>query len=268
MEAVSEARTTTQDVDIPSKCFQVIPGVLRPDHSLLLPRVLAAPRSEKCPLRPRCPCPAYGVRAITGRYPTMEDAVAVVENLIELPTSQFSSPLQSPKHVYEMKESQNGDSSSEESGLTLDGSFENEVFHFFGVYDGHNGPYAANHCQEHLHENLKATYYDSLTQDTGPGTLWNDNLHNLQLERPDFEANIEDLFFEAFRQTDRQFAKYKCSARVGTTALTALVSSRSITVGNCGDSRAVLYRSGLVIPMSTDHSLDKPQEKVSHINEH
>ena len=45
---------------------------------------------------------------------------------------------------------------------------------------------------------------------------------------------------------------------VGSTAVVAIVSSRHIIVANCGDSRAVLYRGKLPMPLSVDH-------KVRHV---
>lgn len=48
----------------------------------------------------------------------------------------------------------------------------------------------------------------------------------------------------------------QCDA-VGSTAVVAIVTPDKIIVSNCGDSRAVLCRSGGAIPLSSDH-------KVSH----
>ena len=46
----------------------------------------------------------------------------------------------------------------------------------------------------------------------------------------------------------------ECDA-VGSTAVVAVVSPCNIVVANCGDSRAVLCRSGKAIPLSTDHKV-------------
>lgn len=40
---------------------------------------------------------------------------------------------------------------------------------------------------------------------------------------------------------------------VGSTAAVAVVASRHVVVANCGDSRAVLCRNGLAVPLSSDH---------------
>jgi len=46
----------------------------------------------------------------------------------------------------------------------------------------------------------------------------------------------------------------RCDA-VGSTAVVAVVTPEKIIVSNCGDSRAVLCRNGVAIPLSTDHKV-------------
>lgn len=46
----------------------------------------------------------------------------------------------------------------------------------------------------------------------------------------------------------------QCDA-VGSTAVVAVVSPDKIVVSNCGDSRAVLCRNGVAIPLSMDHKV-------------
>lgn len=46
----------------------------------------------------------------------------------------------------------------------------------------------------------------------------------------------------------------QCDA-VGSTAVAAVVTSDKIIVSNCGDSRAVLCRDGVAIPLSSDHKV-------------
>ena len=53
----------------------------------------------------------------------------------------------------------------------------------------------------------------------------------------------------------------QCDA-VGSTAVIAVVTPDKIVVSNCGDSRAVLCRNGVAIPLSSDHKVritHKPQ---------
>lgn len=46
----------------------------------------------------------------------------------------------------------------------------------------------------------------------------------------------------------------QCDA-VGSTAVVAVVTPNKIVVSNCGDSRAVLCRNGVAIPLSSDHKV-------------
>lgn len=55
---------------------------------------------------------------------------------------------------------------------------------------------------------------------------------------------------------------YEHLALVGTTAVVALVGSRMIYVANCGDSRAVLCRSGGALPLTDDHKAAREDETV------
>ena len=211
------------------------------------------------PVRARCACPVYGVRASAGRRARMEDAVSIVENLLEVsrPSSFWKT------------ERKKGDLAAavESNGSEAPSMCETEVCHFFGVYDGHNGPYAAHHCRGRLHENLRAVYLDlcsggdsdtdSVTVmvdsgaavTTGEGQEWSssessntclsDRSANERTprSRPRMMSE-EDVFLETFRRTDSQFSEYRCAERVGTTALTALVGSKHITVGSCGTTRS------------------------------
>lgn len=56
-----------------------------------------------------------------------------------------------------------------------------------------------------------------------------------------------------------EFQTPQCGA-VGSTAVVAVVTPDKIVVSNCGDSRAVLCRNGVAIPLSVDHKPDRPDE--------
>lgn len=49
---------------------------------------------------------------------------------------------------------------------------------------------------------------------------------------------------------------------MGTTAVVAMVGTRMIYVANCGDSRAVLCRDGLAVPLTDDHKAAREDETV------
>lgn len=125
-------------------------------------------------------------------------------------------------------------------------------FHYFGVYDGHGCSHVATMCKEKLHgivkeeiekekENLdwKSTMEQSFARMDGEVQGWSQNSHTLtcrcELHTPHSDA-------------------------VGSTAVVALLTPDKIVVSNCGDSRAVLCRNGVAIPLSSDHKPDRPDE--------
>lgn len=280
MDAVPGHDSTTielQDDEMHSHRFLSHRHTALRDHRAASPKCTTRPVS----LRPRCRCPIYGVRASAGRRARMEDAVSIVENLLQVtrPYTFWKSDRMKSDLM-----SSNGSHSLRRSSEMC----ETEVCHFFGVYDGHNGPYAAHHCRGRLHENLRSAYldlssgWDSDTESVAVAvdlgvTASEANARDYssscsvssepsltgQVTKPrsPFPLTEEDVFLETFRRTDSQFSEYRCAERVGTTALAALVGSKHIAVGGCGDSRAVMYRKGQPIQLSNDHRLDKKEEK-------
>lgn len=55
----------------------------------------------------------------------------------------------------------------------------------------------------------------------------------------------------------------QCDA-VGSTAVVSVVTPDKIVVSNCGDSRAVLCRKGVAIPLSVDHKVRFPFQTLDH----
>ncbi|EPY26311.1 protein phosphatase [Strigomonas culicis] len=97
---------------------------------------------------------------------------------------------------------------------------------FFGVFDGHQSDEAARFCRSHmLDEVLKAL-------DAHP-------------------RNYQDAFETAFKCMDDLIC-HKFAAS-GTAAVCVYLDQDKIVCANAGDSRAVLFRSGNVIPLSSDH---------------
>ncbi|XP_009589075.1 protein phosphatase 2C 37-like [Nicotiana tomentosiformis] len=126
--------------------------------------------------------------------------------------------------------------------------------HFFGLYDGHGCSHAAMKCKDRMHEIVK-----NEVESAG-------------------EATWKEMMTRSFTKMDKEVVEYsrggggaptadcrcelqtqQCDA-VGSTAVVAVVTPNEIVVSNCGDSRAVLCRNGVAIPLSTDHKPDRPDE--------
>ncbi|XP_073288401.1 protein phosphatase 2C 37-like [Primulina huaijiensis] len=172
-------------------------------------------------------CPKYGMTSVCGRRRDMEDAVAI--------RPSFS-----------------------DRSFNLRGGI-----HLFGVYDGHGCSHVATRCKDRMHEIVRNEI------GSGRGASW------------------EQMMSESFSKMDKDVIEWstasetgdedpgsvcRCELKtpqteaVGSTAVVAIVTPDKIIVSNCGDSRAVLCRKGVAIPLSVDHKPDRPDE-LKRINE-
>ncbi|CAK8566581.1 unnamed protein product [Lathyrus sativus] len=139
-----------------------------------------------------------------------------------------------------------------EDSVSVQTSFSEELFHYFGVFDGHGCSHVATMCKERLHEIVKEQINES------PENFeWNSTMQ-LGFARMDDEvqrwnSSSQTVTCRCELQTPH------CDA-VGSTAVVAVVTPDKIIVSNCGDSRAVLCRNGVAIPLSSDHKPDRPDE--------
>lgn len=78
------------------------------------------------------------------------------------------------------------------------------------------------------------------------------------------EHNLKEkwlrIFRKCFRRLDDEVGGFVCDdaiapESVGSTAVVAVVSPTHIIVANCGDSRAVLNRGKVPVPLSVDHKV-------------
>ncbi|EFJ47935.1 hypothetical protein VOLCADRAFT_61058 [Volvox carteri f. nagariensis] len=166
-------------------------------------------------------CPAHGVKAVCGKRNKMEDMYAVQPNFCDIPLAS-------------------------------------DTLHFFGVYDGHGGCQAAEHCAKRLHHHLSRSIATACGYSIADG--------NQLMQAPEADGSQVDwsisssLMQSAFVKTDAEFANDGCAAMVGSTALVALVGTRKVWLANCGDSRAVLCRAGKAIQLTDDHKPEREDE--------
>lgn len=125
---------------------------------------------------------------------------------------------------------------------------------FFGVYDGHAGSRVANYCSKHLLEHIVAAgSADELRKAGAPAP-----------ETPAIEA-VKRGIRAGFLRIDehmRSFTDLRNGMdRSGSTAVAVLLSPEHLFFINCGDSRALLCRSGHVCFSTMDHKPCDPREK-------
>ncbi|CAN1751205.1 Protein phosphatase 2C 51 [Linum perenne] len=128
------------------------------------------------------------------------------------------------------------DAVSVELGILSSSEWE---FDFFGVYDGHGGARVADACKEMLHKAMAEEILSSAAATGGGGIEWG------------------EVMERSFEKVDRTVEEY---GMMGSTAVVAVVGNDEVVVGNCGDSRAVLCRKGVAVPLSIDHKPDRPDE--------
>ncbi|KAJ3695197.1 hypothetical protein LUZ60_000574 [Juncus effusus] len=113
-------------------------------------------------------------------------------------------------------------------------------YNFYGVYDGHGGAHVANTCRNRMH------------------LILSEEVSKRKLVEGEFH-HWEEALKESFKRADADVAGLG-DGTVGSTAVVAVVGERKIVVANCGDSRAVLCRGGVAVPLSNDHKPDRPDE--------
>lgn len=112
------------------------------------------------------------------------------------------------------------------------------MYDFFGVYDGHGGSRVAQACRDRLHVVLAG--------EVAAGG-W-----------PRAEERWREVMKASFSRLDGEVeaaAQTESERTVGSTAVVAVVGTKQIVVANCGDSRAVLCRGGVAVPLSFDHKV-------------
>ncbi|GLC46197.1 hypothetical protein PLESTB_001534000 [Pleodorina starrii] len=165
--------------------------------------------------------------------------------------------------------------------------------HFFAVYDGHGGPDVAKHCAKSLHEHLRTVVAASVKPDgtatsgplaapAGPAEPAAAAVADSAKEGgaaaaappdpppaeewPARVDGIEAALKAAFLHTDAQLAQNRSAHEVGTTAVVSLVTARTLWIGNCGDSRALLCREHEAVALSLDHKATRVDE-VSRVEQ-
>ncbi|KAG2627057.1 hypothetical protein PVAP13_3KG486884 [Panicum virgatum] len=173
--------------------------------------------------------PAYGVTSVRGLRREMEDAVSIRPDFLH------------------------GGGGASSSGK----------HHFFGVFDGHGCCHVARLCQDRMHE-LVAEEYNKAGSGEG-ATAAAEPAWKEVMERGFARMDDEAASWAATRSGNDlacrcELQKPARCDHAGSTALVAVVGPTSVVVASAGDSRAVLSRGGVPVPLSVDHKPDRPDE--------
>ncbi|KAL7585921.1 probable protein phosphatase 2C 75 [Lactuca sativa] len=173
------------------------------------------------------PAPLYGSISVVGRARDMEDEISVQPNFCR-PEINGYRPV-----------------------------------HFFGVFDGHGGHHVSALCKENMHVIMEEELMRVRTtgdKSTGEDVeeLWRTSI-NRSFERMDEMAMA--LCQCNGIENSKMCRFHPQLSLVGSTAVVLLLTDEFIIVANCGDSRAVLSRSGKAVPLSFDHKSDREDER-------
>ncbi|CAL4962299.1 unnamed protein product [Urochloa decumbens] len=163
---------------------------------------------------------SHGAQSVIGRRRSMEDAVAV------------AAPLPVATGEVEMEEGGGG----------------GWVPEFFAVYDGHGGAWVAEACRDRMHVALAEEMARLGLVSGGGGALWREAMA-AAFARVDGEVSA----VQAAEGGTKPYAE-------GSSAVVAVLEPRRIVVAHCGDSRAVLCRAGVPVPLSAEHKPERPDE--------
>jgi len=112
----------------------------------------------------------------------------------------------------------------------------------FGVFDGHGGELAAQYCTDNIPVHIRASKHLA----TDPAVTLS----------------------QAFERTDQDFCTLASAEFLddGSTAVVAFIKDNVVWCANAGDSRCILSRGAIAVPLSDDHKPNRPDER-QRINE-
>ncbi|RZC62695.1 hypothetical protein C5167_024469 [Papaver somniferum] len=110
---------------------------------------------------------------------------------------------------------------------------------FFGVFDGHGGRAAMEYVVENLGKNIVSALGEVVQNGE--------------------DGQLENAIKEGYTLTDKDFLRQDVSS--GACAATALLKNGELYVANAGDCRVVLSRNGVAHALTSDHHVNREDER-------
>uniref|UniRef100_A0AAY4DCL7 PPM-type phosphatase domain-containing protein n=1 Tax=Denticeps clupeoides TaxID=299321 RepID=A0AAY4DCL7_9TELE len=161
---------------------------------------------------------------------------------------------------------------------------EGLVFHYWALFDGHAGSGAAvmasrllqHHVVEQLQDGLHETLvpHRSLSRASSlrgaagaPGSPCAPPPRFFSEKKIQHESLVIGALENAFKEMDTQIEREKAVFNIsgGCTALAICYLLGKLYVANAGDSRAIIIRSGEVIPMSTEFTPESERQRLQFL---
>ena len=137
-----------------------------------------------------------------------------------------------------------------EDAITVEKDLVSRKYDYFGVYDGHGGSQVAEACRDRMHSIL-------LEEMERCETRMKINGCDEDKENVDWEKVMGKCFARMDEEVGRGGGRADNveEMTVGSTVVVAVVGREEVVVANCGDSRAVICRNGVAVPLSVDHKV-------------
>uniref|UniRef100_A0A161N0F7 protein-serine/threonine phosphatase n=1 Tax=Triatoma infestans TaxID=30076 RepID=A0A161N0F7_TRIIF len=103
-----------------------------------------------------------------------------------------------------------------------------------GIFDGHGGITIAEYVAKHLHKYI--------------------------MKQTEYKDNLKKAILKGFVEIDLKMKRERPDDASGCTAITIFIRNNILYCGNLGDSRAIAYENGKLIPLSFDHKPTSPLE--------
>ena len=174
----------------------------------------------------------YGISEEIGHRQTMEDACAIVQNL----------------NITALSATPKGDRLFPQS--------------YFAVYDGHGGAEASSYLSRFLHVNVANAIEEiapALSSLLAEETACKNHASRIAAQEMTNRLVIEAITM-SFTSTDDTFLKTSEFPQHGSTATTALLLGNKLYCSNTGDSRTMLCRNFVAVPLTTDHKPSREDE--------
>ena len=119
----------------------------------------------------------------------------------------------------------------------LESKFKNHIISYFAVFDGHGGSETSKYCELYLHQELEKL-------------LNCENKINISILKKCITQSIDNI--------DQIIFNDKIPS--GTTANICILLDNQLICANVGDSRSILCRNNIAIPLSFDHKPNNKEE--------
>ena len=111
-----------------------------------------------------------------------------------------------------------------------------QIFYFFGIFDGHGGRGCSSYLQENLYK-----YIQNFSKESLEKAIYQSENDFLQHYAVDENNNLKDTS--------------------GSCGVMAMIKNNKLIIGNIGDSRILLFKNGKLFFETVDHKLNSEKEK-------